>query len=68
MLWLLLQDGEEGMNRFKTYIETRGAQLSQTTEFLPFYALPFVPNPKMHPSYKELFAVSITLIPFMLKV
>jgi hypothetical protein len=46
------------MNRFKTYIETRGAQLSQTTEFLPFYALPFVPNPKMHPSYKELFAVS----------
>ena len=47
------------MNNFKSYIETRGAVLSQTTEFLPFYALPFVPNPKMHPSYKELFSVSI---------
>ena len=46
------------MNAFKTYLETRGAALSQTTEFLPFYALPFVPNPRAHPSYKELFSVS----------
>uniref|UniRef100_A0A8C5SW47 LisH domain-containing protein ARMC9 n=1 Tax=Laticauda laticaudata TaxID=8630 RepID=A0A8C5SW47_LATLA len=35
--------------------ETKGAALSQTTEFLPFYALPFVPNPMIHPSFKELF-------------
>ncbi|XP_013396944.1 lisH domain-containing protein ARMC9 isoform X2 [Lingula anatina] len=47
---------EEGMAAFKHYLETRGASLSQTTEFLPFYALPFVPNPRAHPSYKELFA------------
>ncbi|XP_062987840.1 lisH domain-containing protein ARMC9 [Elgaria multicarinata webbii] len=40
---------------FKTYLETKGAALSQTTEFLPFYALPFVPNPVIHPSFKELF-------------
>ncbi|XP_026547149.1 lisH domain-containing protein ARMC9, partial [Notechis scutatus] len=40
---------------FKTYLETKGAALSQTTEFLPFYALPFVPNPMIHPSFKELF-------------
>ena len=46
------------MHDFKNYLETRGATLSQTTEFLPFYALPFVPNPKGHPSYKELFTVS----------
>lgn len=46
------------MNDFKKYLETRGATLSQTTEFLPYYALPFVPNPKGHPSYKELFTVS----------
>ncbi|ELU06099.1 hypothetical protein CAPTEDRAFT_181527 [Capitella teleta] len=44
------------MNAFKAYLETRGSSLSQTTEFLPFYALPFVPNPKTHPSYKELFS------------
>ena len=47
------------MADFKAYLETRGSSLSQTTEFLPFYALPFVPNPKVHPSYKELFSVRI---------
>lgn len=46
------------MSNFKQYIENRGSSLSQTTEFLPFYALPFVTNPKTHPSYRELFAVS----------
>ncbi|XP_037705439.1 lisH domain-containing protein ARMC9 isoform X3 [Choloepus didactylus] len=46
---------DERISYFKTYLETRGATLSQTTEFLPFYALPFVPNPVVHPSFKELF-------------
>ncbi|XP_030842980.1 lisH domain-containing protein ARMC9 isoform X2 [Strongylocentrotus purpuratus] len=46
---------EEAMEEFKKYLETGGASLSQTTEFLPFYALPFVPDPTKHPSYKELF-------------
>ncbi|XP_071293951.1 lisH domain-containing protein ARMC9 isoform X1 [Agelaius tricolor] len=46
---------------FKAYLETKGAALSQTTEFLPFYALPFVPNPMVHPSFKELFQDSWTL-------
>ena len=30
--------------------------LSKTTEFLQYYALPFVPNPKSHPTFKTLFA------------
>ena len=55
------QDTESGMNSFKAYLETSGAALSQTTEFLPFYALPFVPNPTTHPSYRELFSVSIAV-------
>ena len=46
---------EDSMLSFKTFLESRGAVLSQTTEFLPFYALPFVPDPTKHPSYKELF-------------
>ncbi|XP_053379152.1 lisH domain-containing protein ARMC9-like isoform X2 [Mercenaria mercenaria] len=46
---------EKNMQEFKSFLENRGATLSQTTEFLPYYALPFVPNPKGHPSYKELF-------------
>uniref|UniRef100_F7B890 LisH domain-containing protein ARMC9 n=1 Tax=Ciona intestinalis TaxID=7719 RepID=F7B890_CIOIN len=44
------------MTLFKQYLETKGSDLSQTTEFLPFYALPFVPNPMQHPSFKELFS------------
>ncbi|MBN3321431.1 ARMC9 protein, partial [Atractosteus spatula] len=48
-------DFEERITHFRHYLETRGAALSQTTEFLPFYALPFVPNPKVHPSFKTLF-------------
>ncbi|XP_045701755.1 lisH domain-containing protein ARMC9 isoform X1 [Phyllostomus hastatus] len=51
---------DERISYFKTYLETRGAALSQTTEFLPFYALPFVPNPAVHPSFKELFQDSWT--------
>ncbi|KAK7127168.1 hypothetical protein R3I94_018377 [Phoxinus phoxinus] len=46
---------ENRITHFKQYLETRGAALSQTTEFLPFYALPFVPNPTVHPSFQELF-------------
>ncbi|NXM13807.1 ARMC9 protein, partial [Ploceus nigricollis] len=52
---------DERISYFKAYLETKGAALSQTTEFLPFYALPFVPNPMVHPSFKELFRDSWTL-------
>ncbi|NXQ48241.1 ARMC9 protein, partial [Catharus fuscescens] len=52
---------EERISFFKAYLETKGAALSQTTEFLPFYALPFVPNPMVHPSFKELFQESWTV-------
>nr|XP_036853663.1 lisH domain-containing protein ARMC9 isoform X2 [Manis javanica] len=51
---------DERISYFKTYLETKGAALSQTTEFLPFYALPFVPNPMAHPSFRELFQDSWT--------
>ncbi|XP_070688410.1 lisH domain-containing protein ARMC9 [Pempheris klunzingeri] len=46
---------EERISHFKQYLETRGAALSQTTKFLPYYALPFVPNPTVHPSFRDLF-------------
>uniref|UniRef100_A0A8C5LGZ3 LisH domain-containing protein ARMC9 n=1 Tax=Jaculus jaculus TaxID=51337 RepID=A0A8C5LGZ3_JACJA len=54
------QELDERISYFKTYLETKGASLSQTTEFLPFYALPFVPNPRVHPAFKELFQDSWT--------
>ncbi|XP_038147689.1 lisH domain-containing protein ARMC9 isoform X1 [Cyprinodon tularosa] len=46
---------EDRISLFKQYLETRGAALSQTAEFLPYYALPFVSNPTIHPSFKDLF-------------
>lgn len=52
------REAEQAMSAFKNFLETQGADLSQTTEFLPFYALPFVQDPKSHPSYKELFKPS----------
>ncbi|NWS96808.1 ARMC9 protein, partial [Mionectes macconnelli] len=52
---------EERISHFKAYLETKGAALSQTPEFLRFYALPFVPNPMVHPSFKDLFQDSWTL-------
>ncbi|XP_061634199.1 lisH domain-containing protein ARMC9 isoform X5 [Phyllopteryx taeniolatus] len=46
---------EERISCFKKYLETRGKALSQITEFLPYYALPFVSNPTIHPFFKDLF-------------
>lgn len=41
-----------GGQRFNHFLETRGKQLAQTTEFLVYYALPYVPNPVDHPSFQ----------------
>lgn len=49
------------MENFKNFIETRGRSLSQNTEFLPYFALPYVPNPQENPGYERIFSVSIFL-------
>lgn len=43
------------MESFKDFLNTKGAELSKTEEFLHFYALPYIPNPSEHPSFKILF-------------
>eukprot|EP00753_Platysulcus_tardus_P013406 PLAT3673.2.p1 GENE.PLAT3673.2~~PLAT3673.2.p1 ORF type:complete len:826 (-),score=389.74 PLAT3673.2:142-2583(-) len=43
------------MQRFKRFLESAGQLLAQTAEFLPYYALPFVPTPAEHPSFAALF-------------
>jgi hypothetical protein len=40
---------------FRNYLDTKGADLSKTSEFLHFYALPYVQRPSEHQSYKHLF-------------
>lgn len=42
------------LHAFKVFLDTKGNELSQTSEFLPFYALPYVPNPLSHPTFKTL--------------
>ena len=39
---------------FKHFLDTKGAELSKTSEFLQFYALPYVTNPLDHPIFKGL--------------
>ncbi|KAJ3176670.1 LisH domain-containing protein armc9 [Irineochytrium annulatum] len=43
------------MEAFKVFLATRGADLCKTTQFLNYYALPYVPDPRVHPSFTDLF-------------
>ena len=43
------------MRMFKDFLETDGAALAVTPEFLAYYAMPYVPEISRHPSFKELF-------------
>jgi hypothetical protein len=36
------------------FLDTKGAELSKTSEFLQYYALPYVTNPLDHPIFKGL--------------
>ncbi|KAI8848511.1 hypothetical protein BC829DRAFT_393725 [Chytridium lagenaria] len=46
---------QKSMEAFKHFLETRGADLCKTTQFLSYYALPYVPDPRKHPSFGDLF-------------
>ncbi|XP_047103523.1 lisH domain-containing protein ARMC9-like [Schistocerca piceifrons] len=51
-------NGQSGMTALKNFLETEGCEFSGETEFLRFYALPYVNDPKSHPSFQNLFTVS----------
>ena len=46
------------MDRFKHFLENRGADLCKSSQFLQYYALPYVPDPRRHPSFNDIFADS----------
>ncbi|XP_025412670.1 lisH domain-containing protein ARMC9-like isoform X2 [Sipha flava] len=50
-------ENDEGsaMEAFRTFLVQRGAEFSTKTEFLPYFALPYVFDPMQHPSFKNLF-------------
>lgn len=43
---------------FKEFLSTKGADFCKTNEFLPFYALPHIPNPSQHPTFQKYFTQS----------
>ena len=46
------------MQTFKTYMESiKGQAISQTSDILPLFALPYVAAPDKHASFQELFSV-----------
>ncbi|CAF2004352.1 unnamed protein product [Rotaria magnacalcarata] len=48
---------QENMQVFKAYIESiRGQTISQTSDILPLFALPYVTEPEKNASFQELFA------------
>ena len=48
---------KQNMEDFKKYLDNKQIELSKTTEFLAYYALPYVPDPRNHPSYQQLFKI-----------
>lgn len=50
-------DINDSLRRFKDFLDSHSSDLSQSTEFLPYYALPYIPNPSEHPSFKQIFTV-----------
>ncbi len=49
---------EEGMAPFRAYLQSRGGELAGNAELASLFALPYVPDPAQHPSFKKLFLVS----------
>ena len=50
---------DKALKTFKTYLDTKGASLSHISDFVPFFALPYVPamSLRTHPSFSVLFKV-----------
>ena len=59
---LQVGDSVHSMAEFKSYLESRGAVLAQSEDFATFCALPYIPDPTRHPSFKALFTVCTLLL------
>ena len=51
------QEFSMAQSEFKRYLDSKGSELSKANEFLAYYALPYIPNPSNHPSFKHLFTI-----------
>lgn len=46
------------MSEFRSYLDNKGAIISQNQELATYFALPYIPDPSKHPSFQNLFLVS----------
>ena len=52
----------ECMQNIRQFFDREGSFLASEQEYIHFFALPFVMEPREHPSFKALFEVSITYL------
>lgn len=45
------------MKYFKSYLDKTPPEIAQKPDFMPYYALPYLKNPKTHPSFKNVLTV-----------
>ncbi len=56
------------MHIFKTYMESiKGQTISQTSDILPLFALPYVTAPDKHTSFQDLFSVCLMFFFYLKK-
>lgn len=46
------------ISEYRNFLETKGADLSKTNEFLSFYALPYIKDVRTHTAFAEIMTVS----------
>ncbi|TPX31555.1 hypothetical protein SmJEL517_g05140 [Synchytrium microbalum] len=56
---------QQNMDDFKVFLEKRGSEIAKispsvSSQFLPFFALPYIPDPTRHPGFQEVFDVRWT--------
>lgn len=59
--WQQVGNKDISLAEFRAFLESRGAELAQSQELASLFALPYVPDPANHPSFKYLFLVSLLL-------
>ncbi|RKP16585.1 hypothetical protein ROZALSC1DRAFT_31504, partial [Rozella allomycis CSF55] len=53
------QECHDSIEILKQYLDIKGTLLSKNIEFLPYFALPYIPNPSKHPNFSTFYSTSL---------
>ncbi len=56
-----LSPAADCLRSIRDFFDREGSALSAEQEFIHFFALPFVPEPQAHPTFRALFQVCQTI-------